>query len=304
MGRIKIQAMEQYLGHIRQYLPITFHHRENEDFIEYLSTAYLKNIESQTYQFSFISFHMLYMSFLYKTVWFLRREGVENIEKLCAPHRDLGIVNSPFDFSILPEAAAFNLIKCLKFHPNQIQQFSLPVTSRNHCSHASGYVQYEMTEIEKFVEDEIKYTKTIFSRTGDTLKSKFRVFLDENWDPEKGYSLAIDAINEFIKENLLSAKDIEFLVNYDLHELSEKSNNTKVIYIKVFNLVLTALTQQHFDYDTNLFMDKLPMLLNGFDEQNEITLEQIIHDEFSIFIEGFSEKEKESIEKIITDNKK
>ena len=64
--------MDEYLNTIQKYLPIKFADEEASEFIDYLSEAYLENIEKGKYQFAFIAYHMLYMTFCYKTKWFLK----------------------------------------------------------------------------------------------------------------------------------------------------------------------------------------------------------------------------------------
>ncbi len=53
--------MEEKISKLRHYLPIFFENKENNEYVEYLTSAYLKNIEAEKYQFSFIAFHILYM---------------------------------------------------------------------------------------------------------------------------------------------------------------------------------------------------------------------------------------------------
>gem|GEM_PF-6997981 len=58
--------MEEYLEKIHRYLPLKFADDEANEFIKYLSDAYIENIEKGKYQFAFKAFHMLYMTFVYK----------------------------------------------------------------------------------------------------------------------------------------------------------------------------------------------------------------------------------------------
>ena len=62
--------MEEYLKQILRHLPIQFADEEANEFVKYLSEAYLENLEKGKYQFSFTAFHMLNMAFIYKTKCF------------------------------------------------------------------------------------------------------------------------------------------------------------------------------------------------------------------------------------------
>ena len=68
------------------------------------------------------------------------------------------------------------------------------------------------------------------------IKKIFKDFLNENWEPlTKGtFGSSEDAIDAFIRMNLLSFKDIEYLIRFDTPELGKKSDNKKIIYMKSF----------------------------------------------------------------------
>ena len=59
--------MEDYLEKILEFLPETFFDKDSDDFIKYLSDAFIENSMNEKYQFAFTAFHMLNMVFIYKT---------------------------------------------------------------------------------------------------------------------------------------------------------------------------------------------------------------------------------------------
>ena len=67
--------MEDYLEKILEFLPETFFDKDSDDFIKYLSDAFIENSTNEKYQFAFTAFHMLNMVFIYKTKWFLFKQG-------------------------------------------------------------------------------------------------------------------------------------------------------------------------------------------------------------------------------------
>src|SRR5688572_23099893 len=99
--------MEQYVYSIRSYLPVSFQEAETNLFFSYLVDAYLENLPTEKYQFSFTAFHMLYMSYIYKTKWLLKQLGDPPMEQalqnyIAGSGRGL-VFNTLFDLSLMPE---------------------------------------------------------------------------------------------------------------------------------------------------------------------------------------------------------
>lgn len=290
--------MEEKVNELRNYLPIYFESKENNEFIEYLSIAFVKNVEHERHQFAFIAFHMLYMSYIFKTNWLLKKLKENNIENLFNRFESLKIFNSIFDLSVIPEKEAVKFLKCLYFHDNQLGDFFRTVDIRNNCAHASGFVQYRAKEIEDIVAKELEYIEKIQVKTERLLKKIFKDFLNENWNPDKRtFGSSEDAIDAFIRMNLLSFKDIEYLIRFDTPELGKKSDNKKIIYMKVLYLVFLSAAQKFVDYDGSLFIKKLPILMHGFKEQSEVKIETLVNDEFSVLVQSLNDEDKKKFEK-------
>lgn len=286
--------MEEYILQIRNYLPVEYIDLENKEYIEYLSDAYLKNVEAEIYQFAFIAFHLLYMSFIYKTIWLLKKEKYENLDfHLEKITKELQIVYSPFDFSTIPEGKSFDILKCLRFHPNEIKILSSPVDDRNNCSHASGKIHYSKEGIERLISDELRNSEQILQKTRLSLETVLKKFINDNWDPDTREQMSSkEAVAIFIKNNLLSSKDIELLTSLVIPEMHEKSSKKRIIYIKTLYLIFLSVAQDYVDQDENLLLKNLPLLMHGFNKQSEISLETLINDEFSEILSDFSEKDK------------
>lgn len=230
--------MEEKVNELRSYLPIYFESKENNEYVEYLTSAYLKNIEAEKYQFSFIAFHILYMCFIYKTIWSLKKNGdtanFETVLNNCRNRQSLIVYSSLFDVSVLGESDSFKFFRLFNFHPNDIAKFSHPVEVRNHCAHASGKLHYNAKEIEEYISKELEYIEQIQQKSETILKKLFVDFLNENWNPDKRtFSTAEDAVDDFIRKKLLSNKDIDYLIGLDIPALNKKSENKKIIYMKV-----------------------------------------------------------------------
>lgn len=290
--------MHQHYLEIRSYLPLYFPHQENQEFVDYLGQAYINNIEGETHQFSFISFHMLYMSFVYKTTWLLRKYKVGNIENLLSKSINLDEFNTMFDLSVIGEGTSFSFLKPVGLHKNQLSKFSVPVGDRDRCAHAAGRVEYDENEIEELVERELKYTDLVFDKTKDLLIHLLKDFLEniENWNPENVHrqSQAYDEVGDFIRDNVLSQKDLEFIVSIEPDFLKIDSTTTEIIYKKVLYLALLSLVYKETELEENLAVLNAPYLIAGFDQQEDIKLEDLIQNEFLYMIKDFSIADQKS----------
>lgn len=295
--------MEEKVNELRNYLPIYFENKENNEYVEYLTAAYLKNVEAEKYQFSFIAFHILYMCFVYKIIWSLKKNGehakFDEILNNCKNKKYLVMYSSLFDISVLGESDSFKFFRMFSFHPNDIDKFSHPVAVRNHCAHASGKLHYNAKEIEEYVSKELDYISQIQQKSEPILKKMFMEFLRENWNPEKRpFSTSETAIDDFIRKNLFSMKDIEYLIRLDIPDLGKKSDNKKIIYMKALYMVFLSTAQKFIDYDGNLFIETLPIIMNGFKEQSEVKIETLVNDEFSVLVQSLNDEDKKKFEKI------
>jgi hypothetical protein len=91
---------------------------------------------------------------------------------------------------------------------------------------------------------------------------------------------------------------LNILIRLDIPELGKKSDNKKIIYVKVLYLVFLSIAQKFADYEENFFLEKLPLLMNGFKNQKEVDIETIVNDEFSGIVQQLSEEDKKKFVKI------
>ena len=63
------------------YLPLSFKTRSEEDYLRFLWEAFESNYRNEKYQFAFLAYHMLTMSFIYFNVWQIRQAMPLDFEK-------------------------------------------------------------------------------------------------------------------------------------------------------------------------------------------------------------------------------
>lgn len=301
--------MEDYIYQIRKYLPIEFADDEANEFLQYLEETYLENIRNRKYQFAFIAFHMLYMTFCYKTKWFLKtqnnKEIIRSLQDFIKRHKKV-FFNLLFDLSRFPERGTFEcLLSSLKgFSLNDIDKCQIHVTRRNHCVHASGKVEYKEKDIDYTISDELKYIERIQSRIKPDLVNFFGEFISNNWS-----KLLVEGdIKNFIINNNISRKDLEIIVNLDLTLFKKKSDNTKAVFQKILCLIFVYEAQKYLEMEKNIFLEKLPMFMFGLVEEIEIKqngekkkvlVQEIIEERIIPIISGFVDEERKEAEKIL-----
>ena len=100
------------------YLPFSFKTRSEQDYIAFLWDAFETNCIHGKYQFAFLAYHMLSMSFVYFNIWQIRQMRSEDFKKgVIGFGRDieknlLG-ATSPFVFSTVNERTILRLLKLI-----------------------------------------------------------------------------------------------------------------------------------------------------------------------------------------------
>jgi hypothetical protein len=291
--------MEDFINEIKEFLPFNYKDSLNKEYISYLIEACDKNSLMGKDQFAFIAFHMLYMSFIFKVVWQSNQINHNNIHNLLQNHySSLGNYESPFDLSIVKEKDSIKFLKCFGFHVNKIDQFISPINNRDHCAHASGFIQYYKNDIIHLASQEISYIKAIQEKLTSLLSKLFQNFFSKNFKPSDAGSFfpsGLEAADSFIQQNILSPKDLEIVVNFNYSFLSQESSNLTNIYQKVFYLLVCARYDELMSLSYDNFKYHLPKLLVGFDKQDQKTLNDLFQTEFYNIVSNIEQKELDSI---------
>lgn len=274
--------MEDYYYLLQKYLPLYFHSSENEEYLDYLRKAYFSNIKSETFQFAYIAFHLLYMSFIYKTLWIMNKVNKsDDLVKSFLESKNIADIYSPFDFSIGSETKSISLLQPLRFTQNQIEKFKIPISNRNHCAHASGRIEYKEPAVDRLIQNEIECVEEIFEKTNEFYLEIFNDFLDNNWNPDnREIALGADSLTDFMKNYQFSKMDIEYIINRDFPDLERKSNDKKTVYKKILILIFITESQDFIDLEEDYIQQKLEQLFVGYSKRTKIDLSTIINEEF------------------------
>lgn len=221
---------------ILKYLPIRFKERTEKEYIEFLWSSFESNYENEKYQFSFMAYHMLFMSFVYFNVWQIKSIREEDFHKIrLGFNDDFGIATSPFNFSVEGESRVFDLLKYLCASHADVKSlignYKKLVRERNDVAHANGNIPFRtVTYLETRISDIVRYAGEIQSFSKPIIQECFSKFLIDSQDEDtRQYVDISEQINEvLIHSHYLSIKDLEFCFDYDISKLSSEPNYSEI----------------------------------------------------------------------------
>ena len=114
---------------ILEYLPSTYKNRSDGDYITFLWETFESNYQNGKYQFAVLACHMLYMSFVYFSVWQIKQSRTEDFRKSLVgfskeDEKGLLDASSPFSFWTINEARIFRFLKLIGCENDRIGQFA------------------------------------------------------------------------------------------------------------------------------------------------------------------------------------
>lgn len=213
---------------LANFLPFSFKSPSEREYIAFLWEAFHANCASGKYQFAFLAYHMLTMSFVYFKLWQIRQarnsefqHGLigfgKDIEK------NLLEAATPFDFSTVNERSILRLFKLIDCDNSKIGAYAKLVDDRNNTAHPNGNVFYrEVSALELKVREVMRAVREIQAHSQSAIEAICTNFLTDSADPDqREFEDDADQIREvLIHSNYLSAQDIRFCLAYDTSQLS------------------------------------------------------------------------------------
>ena len=235
------------------YLPLSFKTQSEQEYIEFLWDAFETNYTHGKYQFAFLAYHMLTMSFVYFNIWQIRQARPEDFEKgLIGFGKDieknlLG-ATSPFVFSTVNERGILRFLKLIACDNAKIGTYTKLVDDRNKTAHSNGNIFFstqgaldtKITEVLRVVDEIQIHSKPV-------IEHAYGEFLLQNHDPEeREYPDARDQIREvLIHGNYMSQMDIEICLGFDVETLADNEG------IESIRELHTALVADYKNDDRN-----------------------------------------------------
>lgn len=214
---------------LANYLPFSFKTPKEQEYIAFLWDAFEANHTHGKYQFAFLAYHMLTMSFVYFNIWQIKQTRPADFEKgligFARDEKNLLAATSPFSFSVVPERTMLRFLKLIACDNGKIGTYAKLVDDRNESAHPNGNIFFsteaaldiKITEILRVVDEIQTHSKPVIEHC-------YREFLLQNHDPdEREYADSVDQIREvLIHGNYLSQKDIEICIGFDVESLADR----------------------------------------------------------------------------------
>lgn len=215
---------------LADYLPLSFKTPKEQEYIEFLWDAFETNYTHGKYQFAFLAYHMLTMSFVYFNIW--------QIKQTTPNHFAMGLIGfgkdiekslleatSPFVFSAVKERSILRFLKLIACDNGKIGTYAKLVDDRNESAHPNGNIFYSTeAALDIKITEILRVVAEIQTHSKPVIEHCYREFLLQNHDSEeREYPDAADQIREvLIHGNYLSQKDIDICLGSDLASLAQQ----------------------------------------------------------------------------------
>ncbi|MBI2890158.1 MAG: hypothetical protein HYY13_05170 [Nitrospirae bacterium] len=148
------------------YLPISCKSPKEQEYIAFLWDAFETNYAHGKYQFAFLAYHMLTMSFVYFNIWQIRQTEPKDFAKGLIGfgkdiEKNLLEATSPFVFSSVNERSILRFLKLIGCDNDKIGTYAKLVDDRNDTAHPNGNIFFstqkaldtKITEILRVVDE-------------------------------------------------------------------------------------------------------------------------------------------------------
>jgi len=229
---------------ILSYLPYLYKTTQEEEYIKFLWDAFYANYEKEKYQFAFIGYHMLFMSFTYFSIWKIKINREKDFAKaLIGFNKDCekNMINasSPFAFSEINESNIFRFFKLVGCENDKIGEFTRLVKDRNDIAHSNGNIFFNSQySLDEKINEVLQCIFKIQEHTECIIENIFKQFLKNNWNRNAREWLDDgDQIREIlVRKSYFSKKDIEYCLAFDINLLKQEKSFTKIKKLtKIFN---------------------------------------------------------------------
>jgi len=212
---------------IFDYLPVSYQNPTEKEYVEFLWDAFLTNFNAGKYPFAFLSYHMLFMCFVYFEIWQIKKNCVDDFQKAMIGfskdmEKELLESKTPFALWQVNESTVFRFLKLIGLDNSAIGRFTQIVKERNETAHSNGNIFYKNKEsLESKIYEMLSCIEAIQEKSKPIIEKAFHTFLVESQNPEEREFLDDEnQIKEiFVHGNYLSFEDIKIAQKYDISVL-------------------------------------------------------------------------------------
>ncbi len=227
------------------YLPLSFKSPKEQEYIGFLWDAFETNYTYGKYQFAFLAYHMLTMSFVYFNIWQIKQTEPKDFENGLIGfgkdvEKNLLEATSPFVFSTVNERTILRFLKLIACDNGKIGTYAKLVDDRNDTAHPNGNIFFSTQgALDAKISEILRIVDEIKTHSKPVIEHCYREFLLRSHDPdEREYPDPADQIREvLIHGNYLSQKDIEFCLGLDLEGIA---GNPRIESVRELHGVLVS----------------------------------------------------------------
>ncbi len=210
------------------YLPLSFKSPKEQEYIGFLWDAFATNYEHGKYQFAFLAYHMLAMSFVYFNIWQIRQTERGDFEKGLIgfskeDEKYLLDITSPFTFSKVKERTILRLLRLIACDNGKIGTYAKLVDDRNEIAHPNGNIFFSTQEaLDKKIREILRVVAEIQTHSRPIIERCYRDFLTRSHDAEeREYPDEADQIREvLVHGNYLSRQDLNICLAFNVASLT------------------------------------------------------------------------------------
>ncbi len=217
---------------LASYLPVSFKTPKDQEYIEFLWDAFETNYTHGKYQFAFLAYHMLTMSFVYFNIWQIKQTEPDDFAKAMVGfnkdvEKELLDATSPFTFWRVNESSVMRFLKLIGCDNGKVGSYAALVKERNDTAHTNGNIFFStQAALDTKIREILRVVDEIQIHSVPTIQRCYARFLEEsNASDDREYSEAADQIREvLIHTNYLSQKDIEICAAFDILKYEMHTN--------------------------------------------------------------------------------
>lgn len=220
MGQLNMDAALE----IHDYLPQAYPSASEGNYIRFVWEAFESNYGAGKYQFAMLAFHMLYMSYVYFSVWQIKQAKPEAFTLAALfqqKEKELLAASSPFTFSEVNERSIFKFLRLAGCENQHIGHFQKQVDLRNDIAHPNGNIYFsDKATADLRLEQIMQQVRGIQKHMKPILHMSLLQFLRDSADPDEREIADINDHIEmnFLHKHYLSRKDIEVCLHCELSE--------------------------------------------------------------------------------------
>lgn len=214
---------------IHDYLPVAYPSAGEGEYIRFVWEAFESNYEAGKYQFAMLAFHMLYMSYVYFSVWQIKQVRTFDFENALTfleekRRKQLLEASSPFTLHVVSESGVFGFLRLIGCEDQHLGNFKKPVKLRNDSAHPNGVIALtDQAATDARIEDVMQQIRGIQTHMPSVLHACLLQFLRDSANPEEREiaDIEVHVDMNFLHKHYLSRKDIEACLTCDLSEFDD-----------------------------------------------------------------------------------